>query len=102
MAIGAIELFYSYTPEDETFLNKLNNHLASFRRLGLIRTWHNREIRPGSVWGKEIDARLQSARIILLLVSPEFIASDYCYGVEVGEEIWHVHPSQLIRHFSRK
>ncbi len=83
MVAGAIELFYSYAREDEALLNKLNNHLASFRKLGLIRIWHDREIRPGSVWGKEIDARLQSARIILLLVSPEFIASDYCYGVEV-------------------
>ena len=87
MAVGAVELFYSYTHEDEALLNKLNTHLASFRRLGLISTWHDREIRPGSVWEKEIDARLQSARIILLLVSPEFIASDYCYGVEVQEAL---------------
>ena len=71
MVAGAIELFYSYAQEDEALLNKLDTHLASFKKLGLISIWHNREIRPGSIAGKEIDAHLQSARIILLLVSPE-------------------------------
>src|SRR5437762_3131553 len=87
MAVEATELFYSYTHEDESFLNKLNNHLASLKRLGLITTWHHQEIKPGSISSKEIDIHLQSARIILLLISPDFIASDYCYGIEVQEAL---------------
>src|SRR5919205_3400796 len=87
MAGDVMELFYSYSSEDEAFLNKLNNHLASLRRLGLLSIWYNREVGPGSARAKEIDAYLQSARIILLLVSPEFLASDYCYGVEVQEAL---------------
>src|SRR5204862_343842 len=53
MAVEATELFYSYTHEDESFLNKLNNHLASLKRLGLITTWHHQEIKPGSISSKE-------------------------------------------------
>ena len=87
MTTAAIELFYSYAHEDEALRNQLNIHLALLQQQGLIRPWHDREISAGSLWSKEINAHLKSARIILLLVSPDFIASDYCYGVEMQEAL---------------
>ena len=85
--MAAIELFYSYAHEDEALRNQLNTHLALLQQQGLIRPWHDREISAGSLWDKEINAHLKSARILLLLVSPDFIASDYCYGIEMQEAL---------------
>jgi type I restriction-modification system DNA methylase subunit len=83
MTMEPIELFYSYAPEDEALRAQLDIHLASLKRQNLISGWHQREILPGQDWEREINAHLRSARIILLLVSPAFIASDYCYGTEM-------------------
>ncbi|MBV9711259.1 MAG: TIR domain-containing protein, partial [Ktedonobacteraceae bacterium] len=85
MVSEAIELFYSYAHEDEALRNRLNNHLSLLRQQGFIRAWYDRDINAGSLWAQEIDAHLASARIILLLVSPSFLASDYCYGIEMKE-----------------
>ncbi len=87
MADEAFELFYSFAHEDEMLLDKLDGHLAALKKQGLISTWHRREISPGQIWTKEIDAHLRTARILVLLVSPDFIASDYCYGVELQEAL---------------
>jgi hypothetical protein len=85
MADRAIELFYSYARDDERLLKRLHHHLALLQRQGLIRTWHDRRISAGSLWEQEIDIHLKLARVILLLVSSAFIASDYCYSTEVKE-----------------
>jgi hypothetical protein len=85
MADKAIELFYSYAREDERLLKRLNHHLVLLQRQGLIHPWHDRQIVAGSHWEQEIDTHLKSARVILLLVSPAFLASDYCYSTEVKE-----------------
>ncbi len=87
MPTAAIELFYSYAHEDETLRTQLNTHLALLQQQELIRPWHDRDISAGTLWDKEINAHLRSARIILLLISPDFIASDYCYSVEMQEAI---------------
>ncbi len=80
---STIEIFYSYAHEDEKLRNKLEQQLALLQRTGQITNWHDRKINPGREWANEIDANLNKAQIILLLVSPAFLASDYCYGVEV-------------------
>jgi hypothetical protein len=79
----AVEVFYSYAHEDERFRKTLEKHLSILQKHGLIAEWHDREIMAGKEWALEIDAHLSTAQIILLLVSPDFIASDYCYGVEL-------------------
>lgn len=79
----AIDVFYSYAHEDEELRDELNKHLRLLERQGIIAGWHDREIGPGKEWDKLIDGRLETARIILLLVSPDFIASDYCYEREM-------------------
>ncbi|MEH2290483.1 toll/interleukin-1 receptor domain-containing protein [Nostoc sp.] len=79
----AIEVFYSYAHEDEKLREKLEKHLALLRREGVITEWHDRKIGAGKEWHNEIDIHLNSSQIILLLVSANFIASDYCWDVEV-------------------
>ncbi|MBX3517763.1 MAG: SUMF1/EgtB/PvdO family nonheme iron enzyme [Rhodospirillales bacterium] len=82
-----ISLFYSYSHEDELLRVRLQKHLAVLRRSGLVSEWHDRNIDAGDEWAKEIDRNLSSADIILLLVSPSFIASDYCWSVEVKKAL---------------
>jgi hypothetical protein len=79
----SIEVFYSYAHEDETFVRELEKQLSVLRRTGVITTWHDRQIAPGGDWAKQIDAHLASARVIVLMVSADFVASDYCWDVEV-------------------
>jgi len=83
-ATRAIEVFYVYAHEDELLRIQLEKHLTILRRQGLISNWHDGEIIAGKVVRAEIDAHLNTAQIILLLVSSDFLASDYCY--EIGDE----------------
>jgi len=83
MPTDAVPLFYSYAHEDETLRDQLDKHLSLLKRQGTISDWYDRDIMAGSVRAEEVERRLKAARIILLLVSPAFIASDYCYGVEM-------------------
>src|SRR5579871_3237885 len=78
-----VEIFCSYAHEDETWLRKLETHLSPLKRQGSISLWHDRLIAPGTDWASPIDAHLETASVILLLVSADFFASDYCYGVEM-------------------
>jgi internalin A len=78
-----VNLFYSYSHKDETLRNELDTQLKILHRLNLISSWYDRQIDPGDEWKKEIDKNLESADIILLLVSADFIASDYCYEKEM-------------------
>ncbi|MBA2393325.1 MAG: TIR domain-containing protein [Ktedonobacteraceae bacterium] len=87
MASEAIDLFYSYAHEDEALRDRLNTHLSLLRQQGFIYAWYDRDISAGSLWAQEIDTHLQTARIILLLVSPDFMTSSYCYGVEMKEAL---------------
>ena len=80
---AAIEVFYSYSHKDEELRDQLEEHLAQLKRDGVIKGWHDRRISGGREWAGQIDEHLNSADIILLLVSSSFIASDYCYDVEV-------------------
>ena len=79
----AIEVFFSYAHEDEALRDELAHHLRLLDRQGIIAGWHDRHITAGREWVGEIDTHLQTARIILLLVSANFLASDYCYDVEM-------------------
>ena len=76
-------VFISYSHADEELRQKLGKHLAGLRRQGVISTWHDRRIGPGEEIHDQISAQLDSADIILLLVSADFLASDYCYEIEM-------------------
>jgi TIR domain len=78
-----MEIFFSYAHEDRELIDKLARHLSSLRRNNIITTWHYREISPGAEWENEIDSHLNTANIILLLISADFLDSDYCRGIEI-------------------
>ena len=80
---GPTEVFFSYAHEDEPLSRELVKHLGVLKRQGVIRDWHDRKITAGTEWKGQIDQHLNSAGVILLLVSPDFIASDYCYDIEM-------------------
>jgi len=80
---ASIEVFYSYSHEDEGLVKELRKHLSILKRQGVIREWYDREITAGTDWKGQIDQHLNSAGVILLLVSADFLASDYCYDVEM-------------------
>jgi hypothetical protein len=82
-----VKIFFCYAREDEALLNKLKAHLRPLQRQGLIDVWHDRDISAGTEWEQEISQHLNAAQIILLLVSPDFMDSDYCYGIEMKRAI---------------
>ena len=84
---GGLALFYSYSRADETLRIGLEKHLATLKRQQLLRTWSFRDIDAGDDWRQRIDVQLETAHIILLLVSADFIASDYCWKVEMKRAI---------------
>jgi tetratricopeptide (TPR) repeat protein len=79
----ALKLFYSYAHEDEQLREKLETALALLKRQQFIESWHDRKITAGKEWAGQIDAHLAEADIVLLLISPDFMASDYCAEVEL-------------------
>jgi tetratricopeptide (TPR) repeat protein len=78
-----IDVFCSYAPEDESSFQQLQKHLGVLTHQEHIVLWHHRRITPGSDWAQAIDAQVNRASIILLLISADFLNSDYCYGVEM-------------------
>ncbi len=76
-------VFFSYSHADEDLRNELEKHLSILRREGVITTWHDRRIDPGENLHGQIDDQLNRADVVLLLISADFLASDYCYDVEM-------------------
>jgi TIR domain len=79
------DVFISYAPRDEKFKKQLETHLILLKREGVIRIWHNRETKVGEArgWEQEIADHIDSAQIILLLLSPSYLASDHLYYNEM-------------------
>ena len=77
-------IFFSYSHRDESLRDELEVHLAMLKRSGAIDAWHDRKIPAGDELDGVIDSKLNAADVILLLVSPDFLASRYCYDVEVA------------------
>lgn len=76
-------VFFSYCHADEELRNQLEKQLAILKRQGVIETWHDRCIGAGEELDSAISAELESCNIILLLVSADFLNSDYCYDIEM-------------------
>lgn len=79
----SIEIFLCYAREDEALHQGLEKHLRVLQRQGIINLWHDRNISAGTEWEREIGNHLNTARLILLLISPDFLDSDYCYNIEM-------------------
>ncbi|WP_312794540.1 toll/interleukin-1 receptor domain-containing protein [Tianweitania sp.] len=81
------KVFFSYTHKDEELRDRLEVSLKMLQRQGLIETWHDRRIIVGDELDRAISDNLEAADVILLLVSPDFLASDYCYDVELARAL---------------
>src|SRR5215469_11139240 len=81
-----LNLFVSYAHEDEEFREKLDAQLSQLLRSG-VDEWHDQQIVGGADWAGQIDEQLNSADIIVLLVSADFLASKYCYAVEMARAL---------------
>jgi len=78
-----ISVFISYSHKDEDLRNQLETHLTTLKREGVIDVWHDRRIAPGDEFERAINRALEEAQVILLLVSADFLASEYCYSKEM-------------------
>lgn len=76
-------VFFSYSHDDEAYRDQLEKHLALLRHQELIETWHDRRIAAGSEIDPVIDAAIEKADVILLLISSSFVSSAYCYSREM-------------------
>ena len=76
-------VFFSYSHKDEALRDQLETHLSMLKRQGFIETWHDRRITAGEPLDAAINGNLERADVVLLLVSPDFLASDYCYDKEM-------------------
>lgn len=74
-----IQLFIVYAPEDEAWRKLLEAHLMPLEREGIIQPWHLGKMIPGEEWEQKTRRQVELAQIILLLVSPDFMASESCY-----------------------
>jgi len=82
-SVRALEVFYSYAHEDEGLRQRLQTHLGVLKYQQLITDWHDREIHAGEEWAKRLRVHLDTADIILLLISPDFLNSAYINSVEM-------------------
>ncbi len=73
------EVFIASAERDRTLRRALEIQLSLLHRRGLVTLWHEQQIEPGTERAQEIDAHLDAAGVIVLLISPAFVASDYCY-----------------------
>jgi hypothetical protein len=78
-----MEIFFSYSHEDEKLRDRLDKHLSVLKAQGVSTHWHDRKITGGKEWANAIDQHLNTAHIILLLISENFVASHYCYQIEM-------------------
>ena len=83
MSANLLTIFFSYSHKDEELRDELATHLKMMEREGLIGSWHDRQISAGTEWANAIDDNLNIADVILLLISANFLASDYCYDIEL-------------------
>jgi internalin A len=77
--------FISYSRKDKRYLEEMRPHLDQYARLGLIDSWDDTQIGAGAVWRDEINKAMQSARVGILLISPDFLDSDFILKYELPQ-----------------
>ena len=82
-----LKVFCSYSHKDAKLLDQLDGHMASLRRSLAVDTWTDGMIKAGSDWRKEIMTSLETADVILLLISSDFLRSDFCQSIEFKRAI---------------
>lgn len=89
-------IFFSYSHEDEELRNRLEKHLSLLKRQGFVDAWHDRRILAGATLDQAISGELERAEIVLLLVSADFLASEYCYSKEMMRAMERHHAGSTI------
>lgn len=82
-----VSIFISYSHKDETLKESLDDQLSMLKHNKIISTWNDRKIVPGQNWETEISENLEKADLILFLISPAFLASEYCFNIEAKRAI---------------
>ena len=82
-----LTVFLSYSQKDKALRAQLVTHLANLQRQGQIQAWHDGQIEAGTDREDAIEQKLQSAQVILLLISPDFMASDFCYEQQMQQAL---------------
>jgi hypothetical protein len=83
----ALKIFISYSHADDALKDELVKHLSPLKRLNLIEEWHDRKLKAGDEWDHVISRNLETADVILLLVSIDFVNSKYCYDIELEKAL---------------
>lgn len=81
------KLFLCHHDNDARYCDELSKHLKPAERERHLTLWHRRRVLPGQDVRREIDARLEDADIIVLLISADLLSCDYCWGIEVAAAI---------------
>ena len=84
-----MRLFLSYSHQDEDLRKEVEKHRAALRWDGVIDIWQNGRIGPGDEFDLEISNQRESADIVLLLVSSDFLHSHYCYDIQMKWTLEH-------------
>jgi hypothetical protein len=82
-----VKLFYSFADTDEQLREALERHLSTLKWQGVLADWHHRKISAGEGWKSEADSHMEAADIVLLLISADFIASQYAAGFELEKAL---------------
>jgi len=77
------KVFISYSQKDISYLNTLKTHLSYPQRENILKTWDDNDLKPGEEWDKNIQNALKTADIILLLLSPDLLATNYVVETEM-------------------
>ena len=85
--LAPLEIFCCYAREDQELLQQLRKHLMPLQKQNLIKIWSDTDLSAGDEWENVLHKHLESADIILLLISTDFIDSDYCYSTEMKRAI---------------
>src|SRR5215213_8783667 len=96
MVTGPLRLFLSYAHEDGGTADELRRHLAPLRHERIIVDWCDRDLVAGSDWDAAIRAKLESANLVVVLISADLLASTYAYGVELSRAM-ELHRSGTLR-----
>jgi TIR domain len=82
-----LEVFLSYAHQDQQLRREFDAHLSNLKRQGVISSWSDYDVVSGAKWRPQIMNNLNTAKLILLLISADFIASEFCYSIEMTRAI---------------
>ena len=80
---NSLKVFISYSHKDTELKLMFETHLKVLSRKMPLDIWSDNQILPGTEWNNDIFAQLQASQIVMLLISPDFVASSFCYTKEL-------------------